>query len=193
MKRNDSGAPEAMLAASPPGGIVFLDVAGDAYLCRYAPQTSAWPHTDDPLHPPAGRPLPAAPARISSASTFHFLRALGRTLLDFGRYDFASLLASIERRPCPQGMSDPERYARAVAAFEVLCPFVPFRFLCLFRSYLLLRYLAYQGLGGTWMFGVSLFPFEAHCWVRAGDTLIGEKAERLESLSVIHSVEMGCR
>lgn len=39
------------------------------------------------------------------------------------------------------------------------------------------------------MFGVALFPFEAHCWVVSGEFLMGERAERIARLSPIHIVE----
>jgi hypothetical protein len=177
-----------MLAARSSDGIVYLDVVGDAYHCRYAPLSSAWPDADDPIHPVAGQPLPYLAPQITPASIMWFLRALARTALDFSRLDFAALLAAAERLPTPAEPGRPEDYARAVAAFEQLCLWVPFPFLCLFRSYVLLQYLAAQRLSASWVFGVSLFPFEAHCWLTWGDYLIGEKAERLESLTVIHAV-----
>jgi hypothetical protein len=177
-----------LLAARCADGIVYLDVAGDTYLCAHAPRHSAWGHVDDPLHAPAGRRLPHAPARIGAGSILLFLRALARTAIDFGRRDFAGLLAAIDRLPSGGEASDPPLYAQAVAHFERLCLFVPFSFNCLFRSYFLLFYLTYQRLPATWLFGVSLFPFEAHCWVMAGEFLVGERAERLESLTIIHSV-----
>lgn len=177
-----------LLAARSTDGIVYLDIAGDAYLCRYAPLPAAWADGDDALPLPHGKALPTVSSELRLASCLSFLRALLCAAIDFHRLDFAALLASATKLPSRPATIDPDRYARAVVDFERLCLLLPFPCLCLFRSYLLLWFLALQGLSASWVFGVSLFPFEAHCWVACEDFLLAERAERVAGFSIIHSV-----
>lgn len=56
-------------------------------------------------------------------------------------------------------------------AFHALRPLYPRSYLCLFDSLALLEFLAYWHLAPSWVFGVTVDPFEAHCWVQE-DTLV---------------------
>jgi hypothetical protein len=98
------------------------------------------------------------------------------------RYWFGSFgsLASLATRARPQR---PESAVAAVArdarAFDQLTPFVPFQGQCLFRSFLLLAFLRAGGGDADWVIGVRTYPFEAHCWLQAGDIVLDDAAERV--------------
>ncbi|WP_216599929.1 lasso peptide biosynthesis B2 protein [Sphingomonas sp. AP4-R1] len=173
-------------------GLVTLDIERDAYHCRYDPLEGTLARDDARHITRLWRELPQVMSgRLAIANIAHFTAALVRTIYDIWRLSFADLLDACPRAPVarPACPPDPEACARTVASFERLCLYVPFRFQCLFRSYLLLHFLRRHGVQGQWVFGVALFPFEAHCWVVGGEFLMGERAERIARLSPIHIVE----
>ena len=56
---------------------------------------------------------------------------------------------------------------------------------CLFNSLALLDYLALHGLYPKIVFGVSMRPFHAHCWVQHEDTVLGDTLERISQFTPI--------
>jgi hypothetical protein len=166
----------------------MLDVDADAYLVDYDPEPEAHEEAIAPSRT-AWRELQLRTDRWPSPQALlRFLVALFRTLAAFFVFRFARLVANMRIQP-RDGTRDLATYSRAVAQFELLCLALPFRFHCLFRSYLLLRFLHAHGLTASWIFGVSLFPFEAHCWVASGDVLLSERTERIERFTPILRIE----
>lgn len=115
-----------------------------------------------------------------------FLRALAAATWRFRRSSLAQMLAHAQRRDAVASGSSP---TVATACFERLCLWLPFRIQCLFRSFFLLHFLRYYGLRADWIFGVSLFPFHAHCWLADGDLLLAERVGKVEGFSTIFQVE----
>ena len=64
-------------------------------------------------------------------------------------------------------------------------PYAPVRAKCLVRSFLLLRWLVRRGHGAYWVFGVTTWPFRAHCWLQCGAVALDDDVERLAAYSVI--------
>lgn len=56
--------------------------------------------------------------------------------------------------------------------FERLRAWVPHRYVCLFNSLALIRFLTRRGFDGALVFGVRGMPFAAHCWVEAGGAIL---------------------
>jgi hypothetical protein len=56
---------------------------------------------------------------------------------------------------------------------------------CLFDSLALLDFLALHGLYPKLVFGVSMRPFHAHCWVQHEDTVVGDTLERVSEFTPI--------
>ncbi|WDS34746.1 lasso peptide biosynthesis B2 protein [Pseudoxanthomonas sp.] len=52
--------------------------------------------------------------------------------------------------------------------------YVPIEPRCLLDSLSLLHFLSRRGLPASIIFGVTLEPFSAHCWVQSGDALLNE-------------------
>lgn len=59
---------------------------------------------------------------------------------------------------------------------------------CLLDSLVLLELLAHHGLYPTWVFGVRLSPFGAHCWVQHGDVVWNDTPEHASSYTPIMGV-----
>jgi hypothetical protein len=56
---------------------------------------------------------------------------------------------------------------------------------CLFNSLALLDFLALHGLYPRLVFGVSMRPFHAHCWVQHEDIVVGDTLERVSRFTPI--------
>lgn len=185
-------------------GIALLDIAGDAYSCLYDPTGEATgsrfrdsrsiaPEPDRTLEEDRHacgpwRELPPADARLEWRDILRFILALAVATTRFHRHDFAGLLA-VSSGPAPiEDTPSPEELATILARFERMALFLPVPILCLFRSFFLLHFLASYGYAADWVFGVSLFPFRAHCWLACGDLLLGETAGRAMEFSPIHVV-----
>ena len=185
-------------------GVVVLDVAGDSYSCIYDPTGEATAnHFLDtraigPEPAPAlegdqpsfggWRELPQADAKLEWRDVLRFVFALAVATIRFHRHDFAGLLAVSKGRAPLLDTPLPEELATIIARFERMALFLPVPILCLFRSFFLLHFLASYGYTADWLFGVSLFPFRAHCWLASGDLLPGETASRAMEFSPIHVV-----
>lgn len=205
---------EGVHAVRSSDGIVFLDIDRDAYFCVYDPcdaacrdggpisleairsqlleqglGVDAW---QDGIHSSV-RPITPfwheAPIDHRSPGVrdiARFLHALVCAAWRFRRSSFAQMIAHAQRGTARVPQSSP---ARATACFERLCLWLPFRIQCLFRSFFLLHFLRCYGLRADWIFGVSLFPFHAHCWLADGDLLLGERIGKVEAFTTIFQIE----
>jgi hypothetical protein len=90
-----------------------------------------------------------------------------------------NLLSAAARERPTAADTTPLALQRDAQAFDQMMPFVPFQGECLFRARLLLAFLRTEGRDAAWVFGVRTYPFQAHCWLQAGDTLLDDAAERV--------------
>lgn len=74
------------------------------------------------------------------------------------------------------------------SAFARLLPWTPFQGECLYRSFMLLRFLRLAGHDAQWVFGVRTWPFQAHCWLQVGDTVLDDSADRVAPFTPIFAV-----
>jgi hypothetical protein len=189
-------------AARTRGGIILLDAKRDRYQALYLPDgdgvdgfgaaardalrghgllelASAGP----PVSADGGEPAwqdcePDGHARPRIRDAARFLAALLLSTLLFHLRPFADLVTAAGRRPRPAApLPD---YQAAIARFQAMSLLLPFRMQCLFRAHFLLRFLRGCGLPADWVFGVSLFPFQAHCWVAVGRRTLLDRAEEME-------------
>lgn len=77
---------------------------------------------------------------------------------------------------------------RRAGAFTRLLPWTPFQGECLYRSFMLLRFLRLEGHDARWVFGVRTWPFQAHCWLQVGDTVLDDSADRVMPFTPIFAV-----
>ena len=113
--------------------------------------------------------------RFTKGQLIRFARALLHASLHFRKSSFDQLLALARKgAPVDPTTFDPIQYAAEVAAFDHLTLCLPFRIQCLFRSFMLLRFLRAGALDADWVFGVGLYPFRAHCWLQRGTVLVGD-------------------
>lgn len=129
--------------------------------------------------PPPTKTLPLHQTTTVSRTLGVGLNAVSGGLAFRGR-TFAELAVPLPpaqgSQPCPQTF---ERLQHQVSAFCMLLPWLPFQGQCLHRAFMLRRLLAHRGLSVAWVFGVRTWPFMAHCWLQAGDTLVADDLDRV--------------
>ncbi|SDA36910.1 lasso peptide biosynthesis B2 protein [Sphingomonas sp. NFR15] len=192
-------------------GLVFLDIDRDAYFCLYARAgaddadnataeairaqlTAHGLVAERPTRNAAARPVTrlwredcARNVRpMALRDLAYFLRALVAAAWRFRRSSLAQMIAHVRAGDIPVPRAS---HADVAARFERLCLWLPFRVDCLFRAFLLLHLLRYHGLSADWIFGVSLFPFHAHCWLANGDLLLAERVAKVEGFETIFQIE----
>lgn len=189
--------------------LVFLDVARDTYVClagaagagRLSEDRSQIEITDSglalalqeagltgealvarTLARRATRALdrgaePVALGDILGGLTLTWARASARRY----RQPFAELIGWAQARPAPLDPSaEPSETALAVIArFQSRWPWAVWRGQCLHRAFLLLTHLRAAGCDAAWVFGVRTYPFEAHCWLQIGVTVLDDPLARL--------------
>jgi len=85
-----------------------------------------------------------------------------------------------------RGDADPARLRALVTAFTRLRPlFYTLRSACLLDSLTLVHFLGAEGIHPDWVFGVKTEPFDAHCWVQQGETVLNDAADRVRQYSPI--------
>lgn len=72
---------------------------------------------------------------------------------------------------------DLERSRELVAIFMRLRSLFPRRYLCLYDSLALIEFLARYHIHPSWIFGVRLEPWAAHCWVQEAGYIFNEDIE----------------
>ncbi|WP_296595492.1 lasso peptide biosynthesis B2 protein [Phenylobacterium sp.] len=187
---------------------VLLDTAADAYLCVPDGRRLLRPTADraavspaspdvtaqltaagfvDPQAPPAPRRRPDLPRRDlgdpaagEPVSAQDGLRLAGALWDLFWRYRGRPLPAILAwvRRAAPK-CADPDEVARLARVFQRAAVWLPMPRKCLVRSFVLLRFLQRSGQDARWVFGVTTWPFSAHCWLQLEDVALDDWAERL--------------
>jgi Transglutaminase-like superfamily len=182
--------------------IVFLDIGADAYLClpgaagnvRLSPDgalalTSAALAEAlvraglvaqrpcgrvAPSLPPARFALEAAAARLTPASIGAALqvnRIAARAITNLPFREVLALAGPLD----PAALQGPTpALLAASAAFARMAPWLPHAGLCLMRSLQQRLFLSRRGHAAAWVFGVRTWPFEAHCWLQAGEVVLDD-------------------
>lgn len=127
--------------------------------------------------------------RVSLADRVTFTLSVA---LNHGRYHgrtLSQIVAAVASRgQAPSRTSgappDPILLRRAMI-FEQLLPWAPRQEACLYRSFMLLRFLGEGGCDADWVFGVRTRPFEAHCWIQAGGVVLNDSLDHVRSYAPI--------
>lgn len=198
--------------------LVFLDTGSDAYFClagaagvlTLGPRGQINVLQEDvaaqllkagllarepSLETAIAPPRPAASIRLAREASTPLtpgliLGALSATLEAARSFSGASFARLLEGPgPSPAALENPSpALTDAVAQFEKLRPWLPLQGQCLMRSYHLRTFLRARGLDALWVFGVRTWPFDAHCWLQAGETVLDEDLERLSAYQPIMAV-----
>lgn len=166
-------------------GSVMLDLETDSYFCRYEVRDDG-PANRAPPHEPLWHDCPTVETPIAARDIRFFLRAWRQAALSFPKRPVRDLMrrgGALERG----APGDETPTATALAArFRRMSLYLPVQPSCLLDAYVLLHYLAAYGRAADWVIGVRLFPFQAHCWLAVGDTLVGEQSHLIEGYVPIY-------
>ena len=129
------------------------------------------------------------PPRVSLREAWHFLMALTSSAVLFALLPLRALAWLERQRPRRRARRADVPAAelnRLADLFFYLAPlFYSQKDRCLFNSLVLKRFLRRHGIEARWVFGVAADPFEAHCWIQAGDTAVGDSLTRIWRLTPI--------
>ncbi|HEX5265107.1 MAG TPA: lasso peptide biosynthesis B2 protein [Phenylobacterium sp.] len=139
---------------------------------------------DAPRAPTVSIAPPACDLARDPGAQRHDLQAMARAAFDaavtYQRNDFAQLVAFGRRHEGPSpDVAPPPKMRAMVRGFQTWAPWLPAPAKCLIRSFTLLRLLRRGGFDARWVFAVRTWPFEAHCWLQAGDVVLDDELERL--------------
>lgn len=200
-------------AAAPGGDLVLLDLAQGGYGClpgcgalvAFTPGEDGVALADPELErallamgaieegPARRRPALAACERDLSGLTLPAPRlgdlaalaaALGQMNAEYRRASFGQVIASA-RLHALGASGDLASIEELALIFRRMLPWIPWQGVCLYRSWLLLAFLRRRGVSATWVFGVQTHPFEAHCWLQAGDLVLDDHVEHVRGFAPI--------
>lgn len=137
------------------------------------------------------KPMPVAPKRATRieletpptlCERARFARTSLSVLRDYRCASFADLITD-PRSSAMGRTADPDSSTlhRQVALFARWLPWVPFQGTCLYRAFFLRRLLSERGLVADWVFGVTTWPFSAHCWLQVEDLLLDDDVDRVRA------------
>ena len=130
--------------------------------------------------------------RSSWAHAPSFFLSSARASRQLRNQCFQSIVAFVQARKRhnanPGRPLDIERAHHFLSIFDSLRLFFPRPYLCLFDSLALLHFLARFRLYPDWVFGVTADPFEAHCWVQAGNVVLNDTIARVSAFTPIMCV-----
>ncbi|WP_374572352.1 lasso peptide biosynthesis B2 protein [Phenylobacterium sp.] len=139
----------------------------------------------DTIEIPTRTLLAEAPAPLSAKALVLMARALVVVALHFWGRRMRHLVRFAEEARIPAPNPDRQACAVRVSEFQRLLPWIPFQGECLYRCFLLLAFLRADGFDAHWVFGVSTWPFQAHCWLQAGDEVLDDACERVRAFTPI--------
>jgi hypothetical protein len=132
--------------------------------------------TSSLLEPTAGRR-----ARLSPRALLSFALATAKAHRLLKRHPLAEIVHQVRARKPTYAIrrDEGDRVYAVVRQFELLRPYFPRAYLCLFDSLALLELLALEGIHPRWVFGVRAEPFAAHCWLQMGNVVINDSMDRI--------------
>ncbi|MEX2126104.1 MAG: lasso peptide biosynthesis B2 protein [Woeseia sp.] len=130
-----------------------------------------------------GRP---AVVKFRDVRNFFGAAVLASTRLRWNSLE--STVRRVERRKGAAKRSAIDRYPRVrehTAVFHALRRYYPRDYLCLFDSLSLVEFLARYRVFPQWVFGVTMEPFRAHCWVQDGSAILNDTVENVRNYTPI--------
>lgn len=127
--------------------------------------------------------------RISHLYRFVVACTTASARLRWGRIE--DTVKAVERRKARRSSHtqvDLNKARELTSAFRTLRALFPRNYLCLYDSLALLEFLARFDVHPTWVFGIKLEPWAAHCWVQHGQFVFNEGVEEAAAYTPIMAV-----
>lgn len=97
-------------------------------------------------------------------------------------------LSRLVRSPPVQDGEDVSEVVRKAVVLRAALPWLPLQGECLYRAALLRAHLGRLAGHTHWVFGVSTWPFSAHCWVQSGEVVLNDRLQRVRRFTPILAV-----
>jgi hypothetical protein len=124
---------------------------------------------------------------LGTSDLWSLLAAATTLIWTFWLAPFGRLVRPIAATAAEDPLAD-RRVVRSALAFRRLLVWIPFQGRCLYRAALLRRYLGADAARVTWVFGVSTWPFDAHCWLQCGELVLNDRLHRVRRYTPIMAV-----
>lgn len=175
-------AGEAVALAS---DLLALDILSDGATEAKDARPTAYSLPTEAIDPDSAR----RSRRSAGTHAAAFFSSAARASRELRRQRFQLTVEAVRARKSRNanraGRPDVERTHSLVSVFERLRLFYPRSYLCLFDSLALIHFLARFDVYPDWVFGVNADPFEAHCWVQAGDVVLNDRVARVAGFTPI--------
>jgi Transglutaminase-like superfamily len=135
--------------------------------------------------------IDAEAASAEGVSVGHILRfiracAIAAARIRWGRLESTVRAVANRRSSLPlQSSMDFERARELTVVFKTLRAYFPKNYLCLYDSLALIEFLAQYGVYPSWIFGVRLDPWGAHCWVQEQGVVFEDDIEEVSSYTPV--------
>jgi hypothetical protein len=129
--------------------------------------------------------------RLSPGQVGNFLRACTWTWAALRFQPLERIVVQVQRRKAVlarSGSANAPTACQLTSVFHRLRPCFPKGYLCLYDSLALLDFLARYRAFPTWVFGIKLEPWAAHCWVQDGDVVLNEDAEEAAAYTPVMAI-----
>jgi hypothetical protein len=167
------------------GNLLDLDILSDRATQAKDARPTAYPLPTEAIDPDS----PVSSRRSAGSHAGSFFSNSARASRELRRQRFQLTVEAVRARKSLNasraGGADFERTRALVSVFARLRLFYPRSYLCLFDSLALIHFLARFGVYPDWVFGVNADPFEAHCWVQAGNVVLNDTVARVSAFTPI--------
>jgi hypothetical protein len=141
----------------------------------------------EPLIDPEAAPR----TRFNAVNVYRFITACTTAAIRLRRLPLDQTVRAVELRKQRRKSSQPfdtDQARDLTAIFDTLRALFPRNYLCLYDSLALLEFLAQYQIFPTWVFGVRLEPWQAHCWVQEGHFIFNEGVEEAAGYTPIMTI-----
>lgn len=135
--------------------------------------------------------IAAAHLRLSPSRIGHFLGACTWALTALRFQPLERIVVRVQRRKAllaHMKSTDAPGACQLTSVFHRLRPCFPKSYLCLYDSLALLDFLARYRTFPTWVFGIKLEPWAAHCWVQDGHVVLNEDPEEAAGYTPVMAI-----
>jgi hypothetical protein len=180
----DNSRPELATAVKEllDGGLLTTDRSAGKNICSTRAELALEPLLDSETQ---------MQPRLRISHLYRFIAActIASARLRWGRLE--NTVRAVERRKAscsPDTQFDIDKARELTAAFRTLRSLFPRNYLCLYDSLALLEFLSRFEIYPTWVFGIKLEPWAAHCWVQHGQFVFNEGVEEAAAYTPIMAV-----
>lgn len=129
---------------------------------------------------------------IKSGHIFRFFMACSAASFNLRFFSIEEVVRSVKKARNGQQKSSPsdlDKIRDLVEIYNILKPlFFTTKNHCLFDSLTLIKFMALYDIYPTWVFGVKMGPFIAHCWVQDDNFIYNEALDNAHNFTPIMAV-----